>query len=301
MRCGQCLQVFDALETLSDGNVSVTGVPAVGAAALGLDTVAQPPLAAGVLLPTAAGEVGLGDAVGRIVPGEQDELATAGIDTAPLSPDAGRWPARNVDPPFDVGALPPAAAQAEPAPAARAADADADVPEILREDIASQARRRRQRRAALGFGLGSLLMAAVLLLQFAWFKPRELLGRYPQGRPWLELLCERSGCVLPDRRDPARVRMTARDVRMHPRYEGALRVNASLINTAPYAQPYPRLNFTLFNVNGQIIASRVFAPAEYLPAGIDPAGDMLPRQPVQIALDLLAPEDAAVSFEFGFL
>ena len=181
------------------------------------------------------------------------------------------------------------------------ADDEDAIPEVLREDMARLAATRRARRAAMGFGAGCLLLVAALLAQWAWFEPADVLARYPQARSWLERLCEHTGCVLPERRDASRVRMVTRDVRVHPRYEGALRVTASLMNTAPFTQPFPRLHFILFNVNGQVIASRVFEPREYLPQDVDAASEMRPRVPVQVALELLAPEDAAVSFEFDFL
>ena len=88
---------------------------------------------------------------------------------------------------------------------------------------------------------------------------------------------------------------------MHPGYEGALLVSATLVNTASHAQPYPRLQFSVFNVNGQTIASRVFEPEEYLSPDLNPKGNMAPGKPLQIAVELIAPEEAAISYEFRFL
>ena len=102
-------------------------------------------------------------------------------------------------------------------------------------------------------------------------------------------------------RAPDRIRIVSRDVRAHPRYEGALLVTATFSNAAPWPQPFPRMRFSLYDVNGQTIAARVFEPAEYL-GGVLPADAPLPPgRPVQVALEMLAPEEAAVSFEFTFL
>ncbi len=121
-------------------------------------------------------------------------------------------------------------------------------------------------------------------------------------RAWLERFCAETGCELPLSREPRLVFLIQRDVRVHPKYEGALIVSAALVNKAVFSQPFPTILFTLYNVNGQTIASRRFAPAEYLDAAaIDGSAIMLPHEPVQVIFELLAPEEAAVSFEFKFI
>jgi hypothetical protein len=176
-----------------------------------------------------------------------------------------------------------------------------EVPEILRADLArlGESRRARSMRA-LRF-LAALVLVAALVVQYAWFMPEDLVRRYPLARPWVDSFCAGTGCELPLARDAARIRLLGRDVRIHPRYEGALLVTASFTNTAPFVQPYPDLEFTLYNVNGQTIAARRFRPDDYLGGEVDVSAGMPPEHPVQIVLDLLAPEEAAVSFEFRFI
>ena len=144
-------------------------------------------------------------------------------------------------------------------------------------------------------------MLVLLAGQYIFFMPEDAARRYPQWRGAIESVCVRIGCVLPERRDPARIRVVSRDVRIHPRYEGAMQIKATLTNSAPYRQPYPKVRFTLFNVNGQTIATRVFQPPEYLGRPVDAGARLRPKTQFQVALDVLAPEEAAVSFEFSFL
>jgi len=175
------------------------------------------------------------------------------------------------------------------------------VPEALRDDLQRMlAERRRSRQRAL-YGGASALLVLALVVQYAWFMPADLAARYPLARGALESFCALAGCRLPERRDASRIRMVSRDVRVHPRYEGALLVSAILENTAPHPQPYPDMQFSLYNVNGQRIAARRFPPQEYLAAEHDIAADMPPNTPIQIVLELLAPEQAVVSFEFRFI
>jgi predicted Zn finger-like uncharacterized protein len=174
------------------------------------------------------------------------------------------------------------------------------LPHVLRDDLDRLGRARAARRHGWIYATLSVLLVLALVGQYAWFLPDDLAKRYPSTRPWLQPFCAATGCALPAVRQPSLIRLTSRDVRIHPKYEGALLVSAALVNTAASAQPFPTVVFTVFNVNGQTIASRAFAPSDYLDAE-PPADGMPPHRPVQIVLELLAPEEAAVSFEFRFI
>lgn len=265
VRCGSCMSIFDGLEHLSD----------------------EPPPS-----PTEDGgddERGLDSQTAA----SEEEIEVWLQDRDPT--DA----AEDIDDDH-VGKPGPPTLEGGDDPAEEADDAE-PVPEAIQEDLdRAEAERRGRWKSALLTGI-ALLLLLLLGLQHAWFKPAEVLAGYPQARPWLEKFCAFSGCRVPDRRKPSKIQMLARDVRVHPRFEGALLVSATLVNVAPQAQPYPRLQFSVFNVNGETVASRVFEPGEYLSQDLDAEGDMLPGKPLQIALELLAPGEAAVSYEFQFL
>jgi hypothetical protein len=179
--------------------------------------------------------------------------------------------------------------------------APGQMPAVLRDDAEQRAAARRASRRAVTLGFASVVLLVLLGAQYAWFMPDDLLARFPQARIWLEPFCARTGCVLPHTLEPGGVEIVTRDVRIHPDYEGALLVNATLMNALPFAQPYPRIQFVLYNVNGETIAARTFEPPEYLARQVNLVRGMLPKVPVQAVLELLAVEQAAVSFEFRFL
>lgn len=211
------------------------------------------------------------------------------------SGDDGSWPAHIGPDAFDGEALentPPTLGESE---------GTERVPEVIKEELARAEAETRGRWITAVLTLVALILLAALALQYAWFKPAKVLAGYPQARPWLETLCEYTGCRAPDRRNPSKIQMLARDVRIHPGYEDALLISATLVNAATYAQPYPRLQFSVFNVNGQTIASRIFEPEQYLSPDLNPEGNMSPGKPLQIAIELIAPEEAAISYEFRFL
>ena len=175
------------------------------------------------------------------------------------------------------------------------------VPEVLREDLHRFQIRTRMHRRTTVFTLASLLLLVMFAGQYTWFEPDRVSKSYPQARHWVARFCAQTQCVLPERRDLSQFRLTSRDVRVHPQFEGALQINATFINRASYAQRYPRLRFTLFNVNGQVIASRVFNPVQYLRGEAPRRTEMGPGASLRITLEVLAPDEAAVSFEFQFL
>lgn len=172
------------------------------------------------------------------------------------------------------------------------------MPWVLREN---RARSRSAHNGRIAFGIAAFALCIVLLGQYLWFHSVDVLQRFPDSRSWMEVLCRGTGCKIPMRRDPAGIRMMNREVRVHPEYERALLVSARLVNTLSHTQPFPRMRFMLFNVNGKVIAARTFEPKEYLGHDVEIAAGIGSRKPIQVVLDILAREEAAVSFEFMFL
>jgi len=153
----------------------------------------------------------------------------------------------------------------------------------------------------LMWALMAMLLLVAVALQGAWWFAQPLLQRYPQLQPWYAAACDRLGCAFAPPRDPDRLRILARDVREHPRYVDALLVNATLVNTAAFSQPFPVLELTLYDIGGDRLGRRRFAPAQYLDASIDRASGMKPGIPVHLVLEIDGLATRAVSFEFRFL
>ena len=180
-------------------------------------------------------------------------------------------------------------------------ETEPSYPKVLEDDIQRLHQLAARAKLRKLFAVLSVGLLVVMGLQYAWFMPEDMASRYPQTRDFLDTFCGHAGCSLAEQSDPAQVQVVSRDVRVHPKYEGALLVTAQFVNAANFVQPYPLMEFTLFNVNGQTIATRTFTPEQYVGRGVDIGAGMTPSVPTQIELDVLAPEEAAVSFEFRFL
>lgn len=155
-------------------------------------------------------------------------------------------------------------------------------------------------KGTLAWTLATLLLVAFIVVQYGYFMRNDL-ARFPQLRPWLEKICDLTGCTIPLMYTPHLIKLVSRDIRTHPTESDALQVRARILNEAPYPQAYPVLSVELSDINGKVIASRFFQPNEYLPKGIDIEAGIAPKAQADMHLDLLDPSHAAVGFEFAFL
>lgn len=153
---------------------------------------------------------------------------------------------------------------------------------------------------ALKWGLLSLLAVLVLAGQYAVFHFQEL-ARQPQWRPYYAQACELLGCALPLHSDPSRLRGANLVVRSHPRFRDALMVDALLFNEADWPQPFPVLELTFTDLQGRVVASRRFPPAEYLRGDLSGATAMPSGTPVHIGLEIVDPGPRAVNYDLRLL
>lgn len=153
----------------------------------------------------------------------------------------------------------------------------------------------------MGSGLlrGSLVLILLLALlaQGAWLA-RDRLADVPRLRPLLASACEWLGCSLPAFRDPAAIQVVDARVTSHPDYAHALLAVVAFDNTAPLAQPWPRLAMALTDASDVAVAERVFEPAEYLPAERQGDARFAAGGSVQVRLPLMDPGMEAAGFRF---
>ena len=174
-----------------------------------------------------------------------------------------------------------------------------EVPLPLREQLVSEGPVHHPLRFGLQI-LAVLLLLAALGVQLAVFRSTEIANAVPALRPLLELVCSRLPCQYQGPVAVDRIRLASRDIRDHPQEPGALRIQATLVNRAPFAQPFPDMEITLSDLAGTVVARRRFRPPEYLGSYWHPFLLMRPGQPVRVTLEVLNPGQDAVNFEFRF-
>jgi predicted Zn finger-like uncharacterized protein len=148
--------------------------------------------------------------------------------------------------------------------------------------------------------LGLAVVAALGLgVQYVVYHFAEL-ARQDQYRPAFQQLCPVIGCSVPAKVDIALIKSSNLVVRSHPEFAGALVVDAIIYNRATFSQPFPLLELRFADLNGQLIASRRFKPGEYLNGDLAGKAEMPPQTPIHIALDILDPGPKAVNYSLSF-
>ncbi len=143
--------------------------------------------------------------------------------------------------------------------------------------------------------LGGVLLLVLLAAQVAYFYAPQL-ARDARLRPWLALYCEHAGCDLRPPPGTLPIELVQTSVAPHPRYENALRLQAVLVNRAENAQPYPLLEVSLTDSEGQVLARRGFMPAQYLESPAAGA-TLAPNVAARARLDVTTADGRAVGYE----
>ncbi len=151
----------------------------------------------------------------------------------------------------------------------------------------------------IAWSLLILLALLGLAAQYVYYHYAEL-ARQDHYRPWFEQLCPLVGCRLPPKVDITQIKSSNLVVRSHPRFSGALIVDAILYNRAGFTQPFPLLEMRFSDINGKIVASRRFKPSEYLSGELAGQREMPPQTPIHISLDILDPGAKAVNYSLDF-
>jgi len=145
-----------------------------------------------------------------------------------------------------------------------------------------------------------LALIGGLAAQVAWFQ-FDRLAAIPQLRPFYEQACQWAGCTLKPLINVEAVESRKLVVRTNPDNRNQLIVDAVIVNTAGFEQPFPAIALTFSNLNGDVVAQSTFTPNEYL---AESEGDkqIMPRKtPVRISIDIRDPGRDAVNYNLSFV
>ncbi len=145
------------------------------------------------------------------------------------------------------------------------------------------------------WSLFSLVLLAVLAVQVIHHYRQELV-RNPRIGPQVLKLYSMLNLPLAPNWDVTGYEIQQWGVAADPAASGTLRLRASILNRAGFAQPYPLLKLTLEDRWGEQVGAREFEPAEYLERNT-PADRLLePNQPASADIGIVDPGEDAVGF-----
>lgn len=268
VRCGQCQEVFNALEGLFD-----LDRPPPGTGPLRRPTPDMP-----VPEPTPAPMAVAAPAPMEETPAPAPPPAPTQIPPSaePLAPDPDpAAPASETPPAAAVSAVPPAAAleaepaqveptPAEPAPMAAPADEAAEAGAPLPSFVVNAQREARWQRPLVRAGLLLLALCAALglMLQTGWHHRDLLAARWAWTRPVLTSLCQWQGCTL----QPPRLLdalLVDNTTLTRPPGVDAYRLQVTLLNRVEFPVRAPHLELSLNDANGALLVRRVLSPADF--------------------------------------
>lgn len=314
VRCGRCKEVFNALEGLFDLDREAPPPwnPPVPASSTTVDVdlpVGEP---ADAVMPTAeptaappeeaAVDTGATQAVPADVAATTDAAATAdeaAVELPPRPLPEAVAPPESVAPPeteqvvddavsrfgpphepladdatATANAVADEAALQEAVDAGLAADEAPAAPAFLRE--AERRARWQSPRARVALGLAVLALAGLLAAQAAFQLRDTIAAHWPQAAPLLQAACERLGCTLePLRRiDAIAVESSSLTRAAEPGVD-ALRLTVVLRNRSDLALATPMVDLSLTDGNGELVARRSLAAADFerAPATLAPASE----------------------------
>lgn len=145
-------------------------------------------------------------------------------------------------------------------------------------------------RWAWALGVGILLGSLVAQASYIYRGP--ITREWPQLRPVYLELCARLGCEVPLPRVPEALAVESSRLESIPRTARRFVLEAEVVNRASHPQQFPHLELTLRDKNDKPLARRAFAPAEWLPAGVDAEAGFAANASVSLSLPLTTAEQA---------
>lgn len=144
---------------------------------------------------------------------------------------------------------------------------------------------------------GDMLLILLLAAQVLIFYGHDFARQTPTLRPVIEALCDPLPCRKLPRIDMHHMDLVETRVAPHPRFDRALRIKATLVNRADTVQPYPLLEVSLIDSQGQLVARRAYPPREYLGKPEAILQGLPPQVAVNVELDITSPGTLASGYE----
>ncbi|MFT5575505.1 MAG: putative Zn finger-like uncharacterized protein [Bermanella sp.] len=166
-------------------------------------------------------------------------------------------------------------------------------------------RQLRINRQQLGWSLLTVLAALALAAQITMAN----FDRIAQSvyRPQLSSACNAMNffaasqpCLLPPPQNLPLIRSRGLNIYSHPKYENSLLIDALIVNQAVFEQPFPVIELEFHDQNDRPIASRRFTPDEYLAGELSGLEFMPSQQTVHINISILDPGETAVNYQMRF-
>jgi len=208
-------------------------------------------------------------------------------------PDAGQQPVRPGSPPTlgaSIEMVKPISADLSPEERALLEDPE--------DDSGFEVAKRSWVPRILWVSSGVIILAIVSVSLLSFFQ--SPLIEEPLVRSSLEKIGLENPAAPTNDSGLASIELVSREMRPHPSRPNVLVLDATIINRAEVALPYPEIEVTLLNLNNKVLARHRFLPGEYLSSSAEIRSGMNPETYLPFSLEMLDPGEPAVGFELEF-
>ena len=146
--------------------------------------------------------------------------------------------------------------------------------------------------------LGILLLLIFTVVQVIYYQRYPLVSSTQYQQQILNL-CRILPCDESRFSSLEQVQLIERHVFSHPTQENALMITGSFMNRASFVQQLPNLLISLSDIQGKLIANRLFTPQEYLTD--QSVSELSPGKAVLFRLEIIDPGTDALTYEFEFI
>ena len=273
VRCGHCLQAFDA----RPGHLPDQPSPQ-----LELPMLDEP-----ALLPEPADEA----AASSMPPApDADAFTHEAIDMDDVASNENELPDTACNETLDYVERAAAAQNEIPLDAPLPPETELLQPMTLAEQVAivqdEDDSEPRPERRTWPWAIAVLLLLLALVAQATYLFRVDLAARLPALKPALIGYCQLLQCTVPLPQNADLMSIESSNLEADPAHENQIILNALLRNRAPYPQAFPDLELTLNDTRDNALARRVFRPADYLPPVESEESGLLPHHEISISLHL---------------
>ena len=144
-----------------------------------------------------------------------------------------------------------------------------------------------------------VLLVCIAIRQWVYMDRLQLITD-PNRQNLVLRLCSFIPCDTTEFKSINQFKLIERNIFTHPTQANALLISGSYVNEAPFSQKTPSLKVTLFNLNGEVIAQRLFTPIEYSSESVS-LKTIAPGENIHFKLEVTDPNTVTITYEFEFI
>ncbi len=130
----------------------------------------------------------------------------------------------------------------------------------------------------------AFILLLIAVIQSVYFLRSEIAIYYPKLKPYLVQACKQLGCSIELPKKIELIVIDDSDIQEDTDYIGLMRLSSTLINQAGFNQAYPNLELTLTDIDDKPKLRRIFKPSDYLAANTNIANGLAAGEEVKVKL-----------------